>query len=49
MPEPINQCSENIILRQVFSRENKGYRFTKEKCPFNIVFQKMSLEIEELA
>lgn len=33
----------------MFSRENKGYRFTKEKCPFNIVFQKMSLEIEDLA
>lgn len=49
VPEPINQCVENIILRQVFSGENKGYRFTKEKCPFNILFQKMSLEIEELA
>lgn len=49
MPEPINQCGENIILRQVFSGENKGSRFKKKKCPFNILFQKMSPETEELA
>lgn len=47
MPEPVSQCGEKVIFRQVFSGENEANRVKKEKCPFNIIFQKTSLEIEK--
>lgn len=46
MPKPINQCDEKVIFRQVFSAENEGKRVKRRTFSFNIIPQKMSLEIE---
>lgn len=46
VPEPINQCGEKVVFRQVFSGENVGNGESKRRnAPLIQPFKKMSLEM----